>query len=460
MTSQSDVITGGQRARVLLWLVPALFYYGMLLLAGGNLFAPVPHGLVFNDMLLHLLHGRVDIDPSAIGDEGYVRDGVTYTYFGIGPALVRLLVLPLPGFATTDFTRFACFVAVSSMALFKVLTAMSIARRIGIERAPVLLPLMLAAILASGAQIEFLRPSIFQEVALWADACAAAFVYLVVVGWLDGFSTRVMTGMALAAGLCLLTRVSTALGLYIAFGGLWLVLLWRERRVHVPGAAILVVFGAIAAGINIARWGNPFVFVDLSKALILARYPDRLPRLHEFGEFNLNRLIYSLGYYFAPVWVLRESAGQLWWQAFQERVFDAVELPPSSFFVSDPLWVGLAVFGLSSLLRRGRLPRHEWILAALPGFLVPIALMLVAIDLTFRYRLEFYPFLELCAFAGFARLLIMPSQRAVLTMGVGTIVGAVTALLAWLLYMLSPFGPAQTIMNGLPVGAFYQSLLQ
>jgi hypothetical protein len=449
--------------RALILLMPAIFYYGALIAVGGGLFEPVPHGLVFNDMLVHLLHGRFDVDPAVIGKEGYLRDGATYAYFGVAPALFRLVFLSFSDFNTLDLTRLGCLVAVSTMALFKVLTAATIARRVGSERAPLLMPLIFAAILLSGAQIEFLRASIYQEVALWADACAAAFVYLVVVGWLDeaGFSGRLVAGMALASGLCLLTKVSTALGLYIAFGCLWLLLVWRDRRLlrtFAPAVAIIIGFAAGGAAINVARWGNPLVFVDLSRASILADYPDRLARLHEFGEFNPIRLVFAVGYYFAPFWVLRAGDGHLWWQAFQQRAIDSVELPPSSFFVSDLLWVSLAAFGLVALLRHDGLPRRTVILSVLPGLLVPIVLMLTAISMTFRYRLEFYPFLELCGFAGLVRLFAAPGRRATFWIGVGAIIGIVTAHAMWLLYMLSPFGPAQEVMNGLPIVTFYRSL--
>jgi hypothetical protein len=449
---------------VLLWLAPAIFYYAVLLSAGGGLFGPVTHGLVFNDMLLHLLHGRFDVDPASIGDEGYLRNGAVYAYFGILPALFRLIFLPFSGFATTDFTRLGCLVAVALMTAFKLLTASTVARQVGIERAPSLLPLMLAAILLSGAQIEFLRPSIFQEVALWAAACAAAFVYLVVCGWLDeaGFTPRSMVAMAVAAGLCLMARVSTALGLYLAFAGLWLILVWRERallRAYLPAVGVAAGFAAAAGAVNLARWDNPLIFMDLSRALILARFPERLARLHNYGEFDLARLPFGLNYYFAPLWVLRDGGGQLLWQALQQRLVDAAELPPASCFVSDPFWIGLAAVGLAALRRRGRLPQRECVLAVLPGLLVPGALMLIAISMAFRYRLEFYPFIELCAFAGFARLLRAPGRNTTVWMRAGVVVGVVTAHATWLTYMLSPFGPGQLVMSGSSIVAFYRAML-
>ena len=300
------------------------------------------------------------------------------------------------------------------MALFKTLSVGIVARRAAGANAP-LAGLLLVVVLAGGAQIEFLRPSIFHEVGLWADACAAIFVYLFLRGWAreGGFSPALLSAMALAAGACLLTRVSTALGLYLAFGFLWLVLAWRARRIgQLSPIAILLAFAAIAGAINIARWGDPLVFVDASRALILGRFPDRLARLHEYGEFNPIRLVYGLGYYLLPVWALPDGVGGLLWSGFRDRLFDAVELPPSSFLVSDPLLVGLAIYGIVALVR-GRNPlRRELVAPVLAGLLVPIALMLTWISLTFRYRLEFYPFLELAAFVGFAQLVSFAGKRA------------------------------------------------
>ncbi len=42
-----------------------------------------------------LLHGRLDVPPDAIGFEAFNRDGKSYGYFGIGPALLRLPLVAL-----------------------------------------------------------------------------------------------------------------------------------------------------------------------------------------------------------------------------------------------------------------------------------------------------------------------------------------------------------------------------
>jgi hypothetical protein len=452
-----------------LCLVPAGCYYALLLTAGGGFLSALPHGLTFNSMLLHLLHGRFDVDPAAIGDEGFLRGGATYAYFGVLPALLRAPFLGMRDFAAIDFTRISCLAAVLVMALFKVETASLVGRRVGGERAPLLVVPLVAAILLSGPQIAFLRPSIFQETAFWAAACAAAFVYLFVRGWLGeaGFTRRILVGMALAAGICLLARVSTALGLYLALGFLWLRLLWESVRAGtlrrdlakfaVP-AAIVCGFAVATGLVNQERWGNPLVFVDLSRQIISqTQFPDRLTRVREYGEFNPTRIGYAFGYYFLPLWVLRDGAGELLWSSFQQRLFDFAELPPGSFLVSDPLLLGLAGWGIAQLAR-GRLPRRDQIVPVLGGLLVPVGLMLTAIALTYRYRLEFYPFIELSAFAGFASLIAAPTRALRLCLGAAAIFGIIVAHAMWVLYMLSPLGPAAEVLGAHGIVEFYRSL--
>jgi hypothetical protein len=66
-----------------------------------------------------------------------------------------------------------------------------------------LLMLMAVAILLSGPQIQFLRPSVYQEAILWGGAFSATFVYLALRGITGekGFTSRLMCAMAWRRGL-------------------------------------------------------------------------------------------------------------------------------------------------------------------------------------------------------------------------------------------------------------------
>jgi hypothetical protein len=332
------------------------------------------------------------------------------------------------------------------------------------------------AILFGGPQIQFLRALIYQEVILWAGAFAAAFVYFALCGYYTkrGFTTRIWIGLVLAAGLCLLTRVSIGLGLYVACALLWLQQAWRAWRDREPGpvhiatlapllapAVILTVFVAIAGVINYGRWGNPLTFADSRGYLWpLLHAPDRIERAAEYGNFNLIRLGYGLIYYFFPVWVWRTADGNLLWSDFQRRTIDSVELPPSSFLISDPLIIGLAGFALFQLVRHRNVLNRAVAVPLLAGLFVPVMLILTLISMTFRYRMEFYPLFELCAFLGFGVLLSRRKLPPVAAFGAACVGGIVVSHLLLALYMLTPFGTARTVMRGMDVVTFYRSWFQ
>jgi hypothetical protein len=457
----------------LLCLLAASFYYKSLLgCCGADFFAPVPYGLTFNSMLLHLLQGRFDVDPQTIGDEGSLRNGLVYTYFGVLPALLRLPFLRSADFAATDFTRLSCLAAVTLMAGFKLGSVFTVWRANRDTRRILLLTLFVIAILLSGPQIQFLRGLIYQEVILWAGALAAGFIYFVLRGYYapQGFGTPILMGLAVTAGLCLLTRVSTALGLYLAFGLLWLQLAWARLRaphgnrpplgavtpLFVPMLVVLA-FVAVTALINFERWGNPLLFTDPYAYLwpVIHNAPERFRVMEQYGEFNIVRLGYGLIYYFFPVWVLPGPDGGLLWSVFQQRTIDSVELPPSSFLVSDPLILGFAGYAFIQSIGHKDAIKCAVAVPVLAGLFVPIFLMLIFIAMTFRYRMEFYPFFELLAFLGFGLLLRRERQPPLVLLTVAAAAGVIASHILWVLYVLTPFGTATAVLGDMDVATFY-----
>jgi hypothetical protein len=461
----------------LLCLLPAGYWYATLLFVHRpGLFPPSTHGLVFNSMLLHLLAGRFDIDPQVIGDDGFLRNGAVYPYFGILPALLRLPLLLLPRFGATDLTALSCLAAVTLMALFKQLSLLAVWRAGGACRGAGLLALMTVGMLLGGAQIQFLKPSVYQEVCLWADVFAAAFIWLVLRSYLSpsGFTAGALAWLALTAGLCLQTRVSTALGLYIVTALLLLHAGYAKcrtvgvRRLRFGDFAplllpilILLAFIATAGLVNAARWGNPLVFEDPRLHIrTLAVEPERLVRYLTYGNFSLVRLGYGLMYYFFPVWVLHDSAGHLLWDAWQRRVIDTIELPPSTFLLSDPLLLGLAGYAVVHVTKWKNVARPAVILCVSSGLAVPPFLMMTAIYMAFRYRIEFYPLFEFLAFIGFGRLSARRQPAAVYAaVTAAVVIGVVAATVLYVLYQFSRFGHAEYYLEHMSVIAYYRALM-
>jgi hypothetical protein len=421
-------------------ILVAGFYYFVLAMDGFNLFKPLElaaRGMVFNSMLEHLLQGEFDVDPSTIAFEGSLRDGKTYTYFGIVPALLRLPLLPTGTLAWLDVTGPFCALAATVALCFKLASAALINDQLPKDRVQALAFFVIViSLLLGGAQIQFLRGTLYQETLEWAGAISAGFIYCALRGLVAKreFSVGLIAVMASLAGLSLLTRVSTALGLYVATGLLIVVLAWpsagslRDRiprffreltsRRTVVGLAILLSFVVLAGVVNYQRWGNPLEFYYDPRTYIgYMAAPWRLARLEAYGVFNMERLWYGILYYFFPIWTISRPDGQFLFAEFETRMVDAVETPPSSFLLSDPLLLVLAGAYLLRLPRlvRERLLEPRAVAALMIGLLIPVFLILTFMYMAFRYRMEFYPFLEFSAFLGFYTICVNPAEFSILS---------------------------------------------
>jgi hypothetical protein len=177
--------------------------------------------------------------------------------------------------------------------------------------------------------------------------------------------------------------------------------------------------------------------------------PDRLVRLATYGEFNWRRIGLGLSYYFLPVWGVIRPDGHLLFAEARAALVDAMELPPSSFLLSDPLLLGLAlsliILGLDR--RTAAAGARSPVLPLLAGLAVPPILMLTAISMAYRYREEFYPVLILASLLGF-QTLCRASGKPFTRLARAAIVAAVIASILVshamaAFYAVSPWGPAE-----------------
>jgi hypothetical protein len=212
-------------------------------------------------------------------------------------------------------------------------------------------------------------------------------------------------------------------------------------------AAILVVFAGLAAVVNFYRWDDPLVFANFHLYLMNEYHPDRLPRTELYGLFNIARIPLGLVYYFFPIWIFHRADGRLFFEEYQTRLMDQTELPPSSFLLTDPLLFFLGVVLLVALVRN-RLPaglNKYHVLAVLVGLSASAVLMLCAIAMSFRYRIDFYPFIEFSAFIGAVIICRMASAWSIARLTAGCVVATMTAIAAshfvLVLHKLSLPGP-------------------
>ena len=464
-THLSDPYPPWRKPVVAVCVVVLIFLYYWALFSDGKFLAvkPVLHGLMFNSMIEHLSHGRFDVDPESILIEGFERDGRTYAYFGVVPALLRAPILLFPRLLTVDFTVISCAIAATLTAtanLAATLVAGRTIRGAGYKRR--LLLFAMTAVIFGGSQVQFSYPSIFQEAISWASAIAALFL-LMVFRWCvepAGRRSSHLATMALLAGLCLLTRVSTSIGVYAACGGIMLTELIAAIRLRDGGlparlvrvvshsiltpSLILIAFAAICGYINFERWGSPVTFQDY-------RYYNSTPPddpvfvvLNNYGYFNFRRIPFALSYFFFPIWTIIRPDGHFLFRELQDRLFYIVELPPATFFASDLFLCFLAVLGCLFLSRRrpfGIDRAAAWMVAI--GFTIPGLFMLMAIAVTFRYRMEFYPFLEFVALFGLIHLskkFTAHPRSLTAVCGAMIVVSVVSAHVFMVAYKISPWG--------------------
>jgi hypothetical protein len=397
---------------------------GVLLGISWRLAIVDPVRLTFNSMLDHMLHGRFDVDPSVVHTEGFLRNGRVYSYFGVWCALLRL-PLWIAGRMNLDITYWSILAAVCFAGMAKVRAVLAVRKRASkSSSASWAIGLMLGYIVLAGSATAYLDDSVWNEVMLWGYAFAAVFVYFAVKGIVNrSFDAGTLSWMALCAGVALLTRVTAGIGLMLASGLLLLALALKpnsdegqansplihrlrrgvtHRRTFIP-MGILVAFIAAAGTVNYFRWGNPTTFANYDLYLGRNGWPSFVSSLHTYGAFNLRRIPFGLGYYFLPVWVLHGPGGKLLFENTQTRLFGDIELPPSTFLLTDLLPLCFVVLLAIGLWRRRakRLPAAaQWATAVSLGLLTPCILMWTLAWMIYRYRLEFYPELEFLAFLG------------------------------------------------------------
>jgi hypothetical protein len=417
----------------------AVWYPVLTCLLGYPPSTRLDFGLAFNSMAEHLLMGRFDVDPDAIGSEGFDIGDRTVSYFGIFCALLRLPLVLVPGLAKIDITWWSCQLGALIAAYFQV-------RAIALVWTPASPPRqvwlgagLLITVLFGSQHIQFLRPSIYQEPINWGFCHACAFIFLAMRGFIAprGFDRGTLCWMAVCAGLALLTRGSFGVGLYAAFG-LFLLARGHVRAWPAP-VCILLIFMVLTGIVNEGRWGNPLVFADFSLFNLSQDVtPDRLGRYAAYGSFNPARLWLGLSYYFLPIWTWVRTDGHVLFAETQATLMDAMELPPGSFFVTDPFLLGLAAAGVFAIRDRARA-------ALLLGLLGQALLILCAIGMSHRYRAEFYPLLFLAGLFGAAAPArsprTTPDFRASVIVSVA--IGVVASNAMAVISARSPWGPGE-----------------
>ena len=438
--------------RRIAWIaLSVLGAYYMLLLTNGDFrpFRPEFLGLAFNSQFLNMLQGAFNVDPLAIGLEAFVRDGKVYTYFGIFPSLLRGVFAPFVDLQHTDVSRASCIAATLVVAVFQVkMFRVARVRLVGDPKTNDLYVFVLLSLLLGGPQIFLLAAApIYHEPILWAAAFCSIFNYFLLSCAFDGSPIRVrrFAVMALLAGVCLITRATEGIALYLALSillaqawtraarsgcepdagkwcrgtGDWALSRWS---ILVP-LLILIIFGLAQLGINHARWGDPLKLIDFRSHAYMMSNPKRVKNLDEYGPLHFSRVPHNVAYYLAASREEIQFFNTLW-----PTSFDGKEMTNAPMALHSPLVLILAGFGLWRVLTRNvsGIPCPSVIGIGLLGLSFPVLFLLGYMWLAVRFHMDFMPFLSLAAVVGFHQLGVVMASSTVATRRV---VGAVSASL-------------------------------
>jgi hypothetical protein len=216
-------------------LIAVVTIYYLFLLSNGTLQILAPELLdkVFDNMLVHLLRGEFTVDRDAIDYEAVTRNGSTYTYFGVFPAILRLLAMPFVDIAQAELARLSCLVAVVIFVVLqlRMLLIAHYSLPAG-SQMPGLFTVMVATTVLSGPQLYILGSAwVYHEPILWGAVLAAAFNLIVIRTALSGDDLRTsdLVSLAALAGMAINTRASIGVALYL---GTVLLVAWTAWSRH------------------------------------------------------------------------------------------------------------------------------------------------------------------------------------------------------------------------------------
>ena len=255
---------GGERraARLGAGLAVVLF---LLIATGGtpwHLFDRGPFSTDFYDVQARALaHGHLDVPLEVVGIEGFVVDGRTQMYFGVGPALMRL---PFTAWGDGLDGRLATSSQLLAVGVLGLASARLLARArrlvVGAPRGRPWWFAIAAFVPGIATPIVFLasRPLVYHEAELWGAAAGLAGIDLV-LRWHDQPRTRHLVEAVAFATFAMSVRPSTGAAPAVALGLFGLGSLWQRdwrRAGTVLVCAVVPLLGFCV--VNYARFHSLF----------------------------------------------------------------------------------------------------------------------------------------------------------------------------------------------------------
>ncbi|MGE5209619.1 MAG: hypothetical protein ACM3MM_00035, partial [Acidobacteriota bacterium] len=388
----------------------------------------------YDEQARAFLRGRLSVDPSIPGPEGFVIDGRTYLYYGPFLSIVRMPFMLFGDLFVGRLVRVSMLIALAVACRWSARLACAgreVVRSagrdvLGDERWPV--GIVTAAVAFSPALFAAGWISVYHETELWALAFAIIAVTLLVEWAATGFTDRrALAGTALATLAATLTRAPIGIGVCIALVGCGAVLAWRSRS-RGWGPAIGAGWMPVAAGVlpvavhaavNWAKFDSLFG-VPGGRQLLSLQDPERAAWFAGNNEsfFSTRFLPTTLVQYWRPDAIRFERLvpGVRFGPLATDRGSYPVEsiTPATSITLSATLLLVLAVVGALWMLRHRC---RTWLLV-LAGTIVGTLPTFTIGFIANRYLIDMLPPLVVGAAVGTWVVHALPYRRVVRVAGV------------------------------------------
>ncbi len=356
---------------------------------------------VYDSVAKSLLALKTDVDPNDIASEAIVVNGRVHTYFGIFPALLRVIPNALFPEYYGQWNRLSCFIAaLLCMLAFQVVVRLRLDKNARLsDTQKTYLHSLLVAGFGLGTPIVFILSSsfIYHEAIIWGLAGSLSAV-LFFFRLLNQWSARSEFLFSCSTAVAMLSRVTFGAPLFPVHLAMYL---WQRRapesRRGLPRfwTILPAILGLVVLlWVNYERFGSVFTTFDYRSHIALQRDPEVLALLDQSGFMNFRRIPTNTASYFGVGGADYSSVFPFVRMTIPKppdrRLYPAHQEPTLPLTISAPWLLLLGATGVVLLLRNRFCEPPVWLL--LICLLGECGLMLMFLSIHERYTAEFIPF--------------------------------------------------------------------
>lgn len=394
----------------------------------SNLIVEENFGCYFDVLGKSLMSGKLDVPAESIGAEAFVSNGKYYGYFGIFPAVIRIV---LNWIFPSMFCKWSRLIMLVFYSLSLIISYMFYLKFKSKAKNNIFGDCVYILLIGLGSTLLFLssKSFIYHESIIVAG-CLSLWSYYFFSSFVDGGKEKYFLLSAFLAFFAIQARVNVGLGnmfllglyAFISITTLSNLPVWPRNIIEylLPNDSkisrlrmnilVIVVLGLVTivtlCGINYIKFGNYFSFTPLDKHAQYIDQPYRMEKMKKYYNgslLSLSNIVHNGRYYFGvggfeflPTFPYVFSQG---YRSFipQLNSVDLIEYNVSLMY-NNPLIYLSMIIGCIFIFTKKKYIRVR---LSLLGSLVTIFLTLATIAVSQRYIHDFFPPIVITSSIGF-----------------------------------------------------------